>query len=408
MPLGFQAARGWGRGSHALGAAGPGRRPSCRATRRSVPETARPLSALTCDNAQAELGLQTLGSRCASALPLLTRPGGSPLCGPAAGAVRDRSRGPGRPRRRAWVCAGANAPSPADFAPLRGLPVTASCSRHGGFPAAAASCRSPSSAFALVVLARPPPGLGQPRGEYRGRGVPRGGTRGGGGLRPAWEPGWQVSPSGSAFTVTPPRCPVSAPLGSSFAPGDTLASLDPPVRPRTWLRFIGGGSSLVVRMSLGAGPRGFNPVPRGPVPSGRWRRWPRLRPHLSAVHSGPGPGGQSGFLETQAAQPPSGRRPRGPLPRGRGARAEGRSRAQGHRGTRARCFLTQPTRPGPASAARAPRRLSRHPGVRLLGRGPALARVELGPLFGPVQVTRSCRGRAAAMTGCVHTCVCCS
>lgn len=138
-----------------------------------------------------------------------------------------------------------------------------------------------------------------------------------------------------------------------------------------------------LRMSLGAGRAHqalefANLYPRGPFPSGRLGGG-RGCGCSCPPSTLPGPCGQSGFVEvqaaaTRAARPPSGPRPRGPLTQGPS--------------TQVHCLLTHPTR------TRGPRPLTR--------RGPALARGEPGPLIRPVRVTRD---RAALMTGCPRVCL---
>lgn len=137
---------------------------------------------------------------------------------------------------------------------------------------------------------------------------------------------------------------------------------------------------------------------------GRLRQWPRLGLHLCAVHSVPGPCGQSGFLQVQvvsaqAAQPPSRLRPRGPLTQGRGARA-----------VRLVLGTLLPDAPhthrGHASAARAPHPLTRHLEGKAAGQGAHAGSSRAGTAHQASPGHPQLAGDwAAVMTGCAHTCV---
>lgn len=154
-----------------------------------------------------------------------------------------------------------------------------------------------------------------------------------------------------------------------------------------------------MRMSLGAGRAHqalefANLYPRGPFPSGRLGGG-RGCGCSCPPSTLPGPCGQSGFLEVQAAaaraaRPPSGPRPRGPLTQG--PRSTGREAGPGHAG--ALPPDAPHTRPGPPS----PHRAGARPGS-----GGAGTAHRARP--GHPQVAGDW---AALMTGCPHVCVCMS
>lgn len=148
-----------------------GRRPRGPADRESLGPRAAPLrlSPAPADTARGRVQPTGRTSRPRRAPVLSPRPRAGPgpacpqRCGPAAGGRGGRSRWPGRPRRQVWVCAGANAAFPSRLCPAQ---VSFPSSLPG--PGMVASQPQPRPAqsspwvFALIVLARPPPGPGQP------------------------------------------------------------------------------------------------------------------------------------------------------------------------------------------------------------------------------------------------------